>query len=160
MVSLEDLRKIYILESLTDEMLKKMQPACQLHLFGERDVVFREGQKAENFYMLLKGKLLLEVEVSETIMISLGSIKSGYSFGWSALLSGASHTSYAICREPCEVLYIPGRKFRDLLNEDHIMGYEIMESVSKILKNRLERRTSQFLKVMSKHPDLQKLLEL
>ena len=160
MVSLADLKKIYILDSLTDEMLKKMQSVCQLHLFGERDVIFREGQKAENFYMLLKGKLLLEVEVSETIMISLGAIKSGYSFGWSALLSGASHTSYAICSEPCEVLSIPGRKFQDLLNEDHIMGYKIMEIVSKILKNRLERRTSQFLKVMSKHPDLQKLLGL
>ena len=160
MVSLADLRKIYILDSLTDEMLEKMQSVCQLHLFGERDVIFREGQKAENFYMLLKGKLLLEVEVSETIMISLGAIKSGYSFGWSALLSGASHTSYAICSEPCEVLSIPGRKLQGLLNEDYTMGYKIMESVSKILKNRLERRTSQFLKVMSKHPDLQKLLGL
>ena len=40
------------------------------------------------------------------------------------------------------------------------MGYIIMEGVVKILKNRLERRTGQYLKVMSKHPDIQKLLGL
>ena len=92
--------------------------------------------------------------------ISLGSIKSGYSFGWSALLPGSSHTSYAICTEPCEVLTMPGTKFLNLLNSDHTMGYRVMEGVVRILKNRLERRTGQFLKVMSKHPDIQKLLGL
>ncbi len=158
MVSFEDLRKINILSELTDPMLKKIQPMVHLHLYGDRAVIFKEGQKAEHFYMLLKGKLLLEAEVSDTIMISLGAIKPGYSFGWSALLGAPSHTSYAICNEPCEVLSIPGDRFRHLLNEDHTLGFRIMESVSKILKNRLERRKSQFLKVMSKHPDIQKLL--
>jgi CRP/FNR family cyclic AMP-dependent transcriptional regulator len=58
------------------------------------------------------------------------------------------------------VLAIPGKKFLDLLREDHTMGLRVMEFSAKILKNRLERRTAQFLKVMSKHPDIQKLLGL
>jgi len=157
MVSLEDLRRIYILGSLTDEMLEKMQSVCQLHLFGERDVIFREGQKAENFYMLLKGKLLLEVEVSETIMISLGAVKPGYSFGWSALLPESVYTSYAICVEPCEVVAVPGDKFLHILEEDHNIGYRVMKNVVEILKRRLDRRTGQFIETMKKHPDIQKL---
>lgn len=160
MVPIEALRGIYILENLTDEMLEKIRPLIEPLQFKEREVVFEEGQKAENFFILKRGKILLEVEISEMIIISLGSIKSGYSFGWSALLSGPSHTSYAVCTEPCEVLATPGRKFLELLHEDDAMGSRVMEFVAKILKNRLERRTEQFLKVMSKHPDIQKLLGL
>ena len=102
----------------------------------------------------------MEVEISETITISLGSIKTGYSFGWSALLSGSFYTSYAVCAEPCEVLAIPGDKFLDLIEMDRDMGYRIMKFVSVTLKGRLEKRTGQFLKVMSKHPDIQRLLGL
>lgn len=160
MVSKEELRGIYILENLTDEMLEKIQPLIEPLQFKEREVVFEEGERAENFFFLKRGKILLEVEISEMIIISLGSIKSGYSFGWSALLSAPSYTSYAVCTEPCEVLAIHGQKFLNLLHEDHTMGLRVMEFAAKILKNRLERRTAQFLKVMSKHPDIQKLLGL
>ena len=160
MVSIEDLKKIFLLENLTDEMLEKILPMTQLRQFKEREVIFEEDQRADDFYMLKRGKILLEVEISEIIIISLGSIKSGYSFGWSALIQGSSYTSYAVCSEPCEVFAIPGKSFLELLSEDHTMGYIVMQEVAKILKNRLERRTEQFVKVMRKHPDIQKLLGL
>jgi len=160
MVSKEELKKIYLLQNLKDEMLERVPPLVQYHRFDEREVVFEEGERADNFYMLKRGKILLEVEISEMIIISLGSIKSGYSFGWSALFPDSSYTSYAVCTEPCEVLAIPGNKFLDLLKEDHTMGFLVLGEVVKILKNRLERRTGQFLKVMSKHPDIQRLLGL
>ncbi len=158
MVSFEELKKILLLEDLDDSMLGKMLPFTQMHLFGDRAVIFKEGQRAEDFYMLLKGKVVLEVGASESIMISLGSIKSGYSFGWSALLGGSSsHTSDAICVEPCEVIAIPGNTFMHLLEENHSMGYRIMLGVATILKRRLERRTGQFLKTLRAHPDIGKL---
>jgi CRP-like cAMP-binding protein len=160
MVSLEDLKSIYLVQNLPDESLEKMLPLISRHEFTEREVIFEEGEKADNFYMLKRGKLLLEVEITEMMIISLGSIKSGYSFGWSALLPDSNYTSYAICSEPCEILSIHGDKFLELLNVDHTMGYQVMTGVVKILKMRLERRTGQFLKVMSKHPDIQKLLGL
>jgi CRP-like cAMP-binding protein len=160
MITLEDLKKIYLLQNLKDDMLERMVPMVKNHQFDERDIVFEEGQKAEQFYMLKQGKILLEVEVSEMIIISLGSIKSGYSFGWSALIPGSAYTSYAVCSEPCEVLSVPGSSFLGLLHQDHTFGFVFMEGVVKILKNRLERRTAQFVRVMSKHPDIQKLLGL
>ena len=160
MFSTEELKGIYLLADLTEQMLEKVLPLVQPLRFNQGDIIFEEGEKAENLYCLKRGKILLEVEISETITISLGSIKTGYSFGWSALLSGSSYTSYAVCAEPCEVLAIPGDKFQDLLKEDLDMGYRIMKFVSVILKGRLERRTGQFLKVMSKHPDIQRLLGL
>jgi CRP/FNR family transcriptional regulator, cyclic AMP receptor protein len=156
-VSFEELKKIHLLETLDDSMLGKILPFTQMHLFGDRTVIFKEGQHAENFYMLVKGKVVLEVEASASIMISLGAIKPGYSFGWSALLRGSPYSSTAICVEPCELMAIPGNRFMHLLEENHSMGYRVMQGIITILKNRLERRTEQFLKTLRTHPDIENL---
>ena len=160
MVSIEDLKRISVLDNLTQPMLEIMRPLAQLNLFGERHVIFEEGQEADSFYMLLKGKVILEIEASEVIMISLEAVKPGYSFGWPALLPGLKYNAYAICVEPCEVMAAPGGKFLELLDKDHTIGYKFMKRVASILERRVERRTGQFLQVMSKHPDLQKLMGL
>ena len=160
MVSIEDLKKISVLDNLTQPMLENMRALAQLNIFGERHVIFEEGQEADYFYMLLKGKVILEVEASEVIMISLEAIKPGYSFGWSALLPGSKCHASAICVESCEVMAVSGDRFLELLDEDHTIGYKFMKRVASILKRRVERRTGQFVQIMSKHPDLQKLMGL
>ena len=158
MVSIEDLRKISVLDNLTEPMLEKLRAITQLNLFGEGHVIFEAGQEADSFYMLLKGKVILEVEASEVIMISLDAVKPGYSFGWSALLPGSRYHSYAICVDPCETMVVPGGRLLELLGEDNSIGYRFMQRAATILKSREERRTEQFLQVMSKHPDLQNLM--
>ena len=159
MVSFGDLKKIFLLENLTDGMLGKMLPFVEMRLFSEGAKIFRQGEKAEFFFMLMKGKIVLEIQASERINVSLGSIKTGGSLGWSAILGDEVYTSDAVCVEPCEIMAIPGEKFRELMERDHDMRYGVMKIVVSILKRRLERRTDQFLKVIENHPDLQKLFQ-
>ena len=156
MKALEELKRIYLLRRLTDPMLEKVLPFLRSHSYEDREVIFREGEEAVSFFMLLSGKVLLEVEASEAMMISLGSIKEGYSFGWSAFMPGSTYTSYAICVEPCELFSIRGKDLLELMDKDHSMGFRVMEGVVNILKKRLERRTEQFLKTLRAHPDIQK----
>jgi CRP/FNR family cyclic AMP-dependent transcriptional regulator len=154
MVPLDQLKRIYLLSTLTDPMLEKIQPLPVLKSFEDRETIFKEGQMADLFYMLLHGKVLLEVEASESIMISLGSVKPGYSFGWSALIPGSRYTSYAMSVETCDVIVVDGEEFLELLEEDQTIGYRIMRGIVRILKSRLERRTGQFLKTLRQHPDI------
>jgi CRP-like cAMP-binding protein len=158
MVSIEDLKKIFLFKKLSDKDLEQILPITRLHEFKEEEVVFKEGDKADTFYILKRGKVLLEVDISEVISISLGAVKTGFSFGWSALMTDSVYTSSAICSETCEIFSMPGNDFLNLLNNDHTIGYYIMEGVSRIIRGRLKRRTDQFLMVISKHPDIQKLL--
>ncbi|HDI79347.1 MAG TPA: cyclic nucleotide-binding domain-containing protein [Desulfobacteraceae bacterium] len=160
MTAIEDLKKIHVLQNMSESFLEQLIPHIETHNFNERDVIYEEGQKADRFFMLKRGKVLLEVEVSGLVIISLGSVKTGYLFGWSALIPDATYTTYAICSEPCEVLWISGREFLDILNRENNQAYIFMYNAFKILKGKLKRRTDQFLKVMSKHPDIQKLLGL
>lgn len=160
MASVQELRAIVLFEDLTDDMLQRLLPLVQEEAFEERQVIYEAGSAANNLYSLKRGKVLLESELASAIIISVGSIKPGYSFGWSALFPSATHTSYAVCAEPSELLVMPGDKFLDILDRDHSMGYLIMRKSAKILENRLERRTAQFLKVITKHSEIQALLGL
>jgi len=157
MVPFKELREIYLLENLTDSMLGRMAPLLQMRLFAAGDTIFAQGDEARFFYMLKLGKVLLEVDASDTISVSMGAIKSRFCFGWSALLPGSQYTSTAVCVEPCEVMSIPGQDFLDLMEKDHSMGYRVMQIIASILKSRLSRRTEQFLKAIENHPDIQHL---
>ena len=158
MVSSHDLKKINLLQNLSDEALEKILSITKHREFKDGEIIFKQGDPADALYLLKRGKVLLEVDISEIVSISLGSVKTGFSFGWSALMGGSNYTSHAICSEPCEVLTVPGKELQDLLEQDHTVGYHIMMGLAQIISSRLERRTDQFLKVMAKHPDIQKFL--
>jgi|YNPNPStandDraft_1061719.scaffolds.fasta_scaffold03521_5 CRP/FNR family cyclic AMP-dependent transcriptional regulator len=155
-----DLEGILLLEGIPRPLIAKFADACAMQTYGEGAVIFEEGSEAREFYMLKEGKVLLEVEIAPDIIISLGSIKKGYSFGWSALVKDGTHTTFAVAAEPCSVISIPGGKFLEILESDPKVGYLVMTRIFQIFRRRLERRTRQFIKVMRKHPDIQKLVEL
>ncbi|MCF8064631.1 MAG: cyclic nucleotide-binding domain-containing protein [Desulfarculaceae bacterium] len=153
MASIDELKQIYLLQSLENQMLESLAPLAQIKQYEEKDIIFEQHQTADNFFMLLNGKVLLKVDISAAITISLGAVKPGYSFGWSSLL-GLDYTSQAACAEPCEVLVVKGTAFKEILDNDHTMGYQVMEGVVRILENRLKRRTEQFIKTLRKQMEI------
>lgn len=153
MASISELKQIYLIQNLENQMLEKLAPLTQKKHYEEKDTIFEEGQEADNFFMLLSGKVLLKVDISPAVTISLGAVKPGYSFGWSSLL-GLDYTSQAACVESCEVMLVKGTVFKEVLDSDHTMGYRVMEGVVRILENRLKRRTEQFIKTLRKQMEI------
>ncbi|MBW2204485.1 MAG: hypothetical protein JRF52_10415, partial [Deltaproteobacteria bacterium] len=48
MFSTEELKGIYLLADLNEQMLEKFLPFFQSLQFNEGDIIFEEGEKAEN----------------------------------------------------------------------------------------------------------------
>ena len=159
MIAFDDLRKILLLENVSDAMLGKMVPLLEMRVFGERDIIFHQGDDAEMFYMLKEGKVLLEVDVSDAISVSMGAMKAGFSLGWSSLFPGSSYTTTAVCVEPTEIIAIPGKDFVRFMDGDHDNGYDVMWKITAIFRRRLGRRTGQFLRAIEHHPDIQKVFQ-
>ncbi len=158
MVPIEDLKKIVVLEFLTDQMLEKLTPSVESVTFKEREIIFDEGTEAETFYMLKTGKVLLEKRISTKMTASLGAIKPGYSFGWSAMFKGQSFSFVSVCAENSEVLTIKAEKLLSILNDDHSMGFLVMQRLLRMMKNRLDRLEEQFLRAIREHPDIESLI--
>ncbi|MEJ2135322.1 MAG: cyclic nucleotide-binding domain-containing protein [Desulfofustis sp.] len=157
MVSRSDIKDIVIFKYLNDEMIAKLLTEMELLRFGEGEMIFRSGETADMFYSLKRGKILLEQRVLEKVTISVGSVKPGYSFGWSALLGDQKFTVDTVCGEPCEVLSIRAATLFEMIEEDYEMGYRLMHRLLHMVRRRLDGRTELLLKVILDHPDIQKL---
>ena len=59
MISPNDLKEMVIMTHLKEEMLETLARVTDVLTFDEKEFVFREGDRAERFYMVKRGKVLL-----------------------------------------------------------------------------------------------------
>lgn len=157
MTTVNDLKKIMILRYLTDAMIEKLIPLIdQLH-FNQDDIVFRQNEPADRFYMVKSGKIILEQEITPDVTVCVGSIKPSYSFGWSAMIKNARYHSDATCVEPSDVYSFQYQKIQDLLSTDPDMGFRLYQRLLVILKKRYDKRTEQLRQTVLSHEDMGKL---
>ncbi|MBW2435915.1 MAG: cyclic nucleotide-binding domain-containing protein [Deltaproteobacteria bacterium] len=157
MVTREDLKQIVMLTYLTDPMLDNLAQIVDILKFDRDEILFRENEPAERFYMMVSGNVLLEQRISEKVTACIGSIKHGFSFGWSAMVEDGRYTVDAVCVEPSEIYSFKRDKIQRLIMQDSEMGLRIYQRLLVIIKKRLDYRTEQFRQAIKNHPDLQNL---
>jgi len=157
MVTTEDLKKMAIMTHLKDDMLDRIISITDVLKFEDQEIIFRQGDIADRFYMVKMGKVLLEQRIAEKITVSVGSIKPGFAFGWSTMIEEGDYTTDAVCAEPSEIFSMRGDKLRALCEEDPYMGFLLSQRLLVILKKRYDHRTEQFIKVIKHDPDMKDL---
>ena len=161
MISRETLKQIVMMQYLSDEMLDELIPITELLQYNENEFIFHQGDKADRYYFVLQGKVLLEQRIAPGITIALSAIKPGFSVGWSAMLDEAEefYSTDAICAEPTQLLSFTAEKLKALFEQDYHLGYIMSHRLLHVVKKRYDVRTEQFLKVIRHHPELGRLLE-
>jgi CRP-like cAMP-binding protein len=152
-----DLKQIVMLTYLSDPMLDDLAKIIDVLKFDRDEVIFREKEPSERFYMLRAGQILLEQYVSEHVAAYVAAIKPGYSFGWSAMMEAEHYTVTAICKEPSEVFSFKSVKANQLFQQNPEMGLRMHKRLLVIIKKRLDIRTEQFRLAIRNHPDMQAL---
>lgn len=153
-----DLKQFVILSYLTDAMLEKLVPITDVLSFDINEYVFKQGDDADRFYMVSRGKVLLEQRITETLTVSLSAIKPGFSFGWSAMLDHESYSTDAICAEPTRIYSFKSKHIKALMQEDHRLGFILSQRLLVLIKKRFDARTEQFVKTIKLHPEINALL--
>ena len=157
MVTREELKRIVMLTYLTDAMLDDLAQIIDLLRFDSDEIIFRENQSASRFYMMISGNILLEQQITEKVSTVVGSIKPGFSFGWSAMVDDAVYTTDAICIEQSEVYSFKREKIMALFKKNPDMGFRFYQRLLVIIKKRLDYRTDQFRQAIKNHPEMQSL---
>lgn len=157
MITKEDLKQIVMLTYLTDPMLDNLAQIIDILKFDRNEILFRENDPAERFYMMKSGNVVLEQRISEQVTACIGSIKPGFSFGWSAMIESGIYTVDAVCVEPSEIYSFKRDKIQKLFANDPEMGLRMYQRLLVIIKKRLDYRTGQFRKAIENHPDMQNL---
>ncbi len=157
MITKEDLKQIVMLTYLTDPMLDNLAQIIDILKFDRDEILFRENDPAERFYMMRSGNVLLEQRISDKVTACIGSIKPGYSFGWSAMSEDGLYTVDAVCVEPSEIYSFKRDRIQKLFGQDPEMGLRMYQRLLVIIKKRLDYRTGQFRQAIQNHPDMQNL---
>ncbi len=142
MAIIDELRSSELFEGLETNQLEKVAPLCRGFSYKQGELIFREGDKAEELYLLTSGRVCLEMELRllpdrPAIPTCLEVVSKGDCFGWSALVEPYTYTLSARCLSNCTVLAIKGEILRKAMAEDPVLGYKIMTKLSEVIALRL-----------------------
>ncbi len=106
--------------------------------FRPGDRIFREGEPANRFFLILKGKVALEAKVKGAEPVVVESIGAGDVLGWSWLVEPYVWHFDARAVEPTEAIFFYGTWMRELYEEDESLGYEMLRRVAGVMLQRLQ----------------------
>jgi CRP/FNR family transcriptional regulator, cyclic AMP receptor protein len=109
--------------------------AMRIH-FAPGEMIFREGDPANRFYLLIKGKVVLETEENEK-RIAVQTIGGGDILGWSWLFPPYYTHFDARALEPTEAMFFYGTRLREMCEGDPSLGYAMLTRITRVVIERL-----------------------
>ncbi|MFH1914829.1 MAG: cyclic nucleotide-binding domain-containing protein [Pseudomonadota bacterium] len=149
--------QFHILENVSDEVVERLRREVQPRDLAKGEVVYQKGDPSDDFYFLISGKAQLQVENEEGVTVILGVLKVGYCFGITALFPDTPRQHTVVSDGPCRVAVISGHDLRAILEYEGGLGLPLLWNLFKLIKDRLDLRTDQLVRVLATHPDLSKV---
>jgi CRP/FNR family transcriptional regulator, cyclic AMP receptor protein len=121
------------LRGLVPEHRSVVMLGAEEKAFGAGEIVFREGQPANRFYLIQEGRLTLETHVPGRGDIEIVSAGPGQVLGWSWLVPPYVWHFQARALEPAKAMVLNGGHLLVASEQDHYLGYELMKNISKLI---------------------------
>jgi CRP/FNR family cyclic AMP-dependent transcriptional regulator len=102
--------------------------------FNAGEVVFREGEQANKFYLIRQGKVAVEMFAPSRGPIILQTLGEGEVLGWSWLVAPYRWRFDGRAVELTRAIALDGECLRGKCEEDHDLGYELMKRVSLVME--------------------------
>lgn len=134
--------------ALSTEQLTAIAAYCHEITCDEGKTLFREGQEATQLFILLEGKVNLQVWLAahrENITVEV--ITQPYqTIGWSGLVTPYFYTATALCQTNSRLLALDGHAFLRLLEQDPVTGFVVMRRITEVICDRLRNSRVALLK--------------
>ena len=128
---------------------------CAIRTHFETDqVIFRDGETANRFYLIEQGKVALESPASSGDPVTIDVVGDGDLLGWSWLFPPYIWHFTARASEPTTAIFFYGTVLREYCEEDATLGYELFKRMSEVMTRRLQSARSRLLNAYAAHPSL------
>ena len=117
------------------------------HRFDAGHYLFREGEPANEFFLIRHGKVALEIVASGQAPIVVATLGAGEIVGASWLVPPYRWNFDARAVELTRAIGMDARCLRDKCEADHDLGYEMMKRVVAVMTQRLDDTRLQVLDV-------------
>jgi CRP/FNR family cyclic AMP-dependent transcriptional regulator len=127
------------------ERLTKMAKEVE---FARDQVIFHEGDECHDFYLIVTGRVALEIEAPEHTF-RVQTLTAGDELGWSAILMGRGKHFQARALEHTKALAFDGGALLAACREDTSFGFALMYRMLGVVSERLQGTRLQLLDMYS-----------
>src|SRR6266571_9106187 len=121
------------LQGMTPEHLAILTECAMFAEFKKGELIFREGDPANRFYLIQSGRVELEAEVKERDRMLIQTIGPGDVLGWSWLFPPYYWRFDARATEPTTAIFFYGTRLREQCEQDHDLGFDLMKRVVQVV---------------------------
>jgi CRP-like cAMP-binding protein len=135
------------LQSFSSEHQATLAECAMPTTFKAGQLIFREGEMANRFYLILEGRAALEAEAEDRPAVVVDSVAAGEVLGWSWLFPPYTWNFTARALEPVRAIFFYGTWLRERCATDPALGYELMRHTASILIRRLQATRKELIRL-------------
>ncbi len=114
--------------------------------FESDQILFREGEPANKFYLIQSGRVALEARELADGTVSVQELGAGDVLGWSWVFPPFVWHFQARALEPTGAVVLDGAHLMVAAERNGNFGYELMKRVAQVLIHRLQATRKQLLR--------------
>lgn len=133
------------LSQLGGDALEQLATHASLEHFDAGQRILRTGTPADTFYVMLSGRVAIEMANPRGGSIVIETLGPGEVVGISWMLPPYRLTFDARCVERCSVIAIDATKLRADCDSDPVLGYALFKELSGLVRDRLQATRMQLL---------------
>ncbi|MBP1748330.1 MAG: cyclic nucleotide-binding protein [Deltaproteobacteria bacterium] len=122
-----------LFKGVSQRFITRIANASEEQNYKANAVIFKQGEEASHFYVLVAGDVHGEIGMEETLAVN----KPGEVFGWSALVAPYVYTATARCVKGTRVIKISRDLIEEVINEHPAEGLAVLKNLAAIIAGRL-----------------------
>jgi signal transduction histidine kinase len=133
-----------LFSDLSDEQRDKIAQLSREMTFETGDVLFREGDSADNIYIVVQGRIAVEVGLlgrQRRRCATIATASRGESVGWSAAIGSWKYLASAYAVEKTTAVVVDQQAVHGLFVDNPASGLRVMEKLIDLARSRLSRTT-------------------
>lgn len=148
-VTPEILKGMDIFEFLKLEELKDIAKLAKIEEFEQGGLIFEEGDNAEKIYMVLEGRVSIEITIYPGKRAPVYTMTKGKFFGYPSLLRIRKFTTAARCLDRVKVISIVADELENkIFKKDCRRGYLVMKRTAELIAQKLSDTRMQLLSLL------------
>ena len=138
-----------LFKSFSSYQVQLIKPFIEFCSFPANMVIFHQGDRADNFYILTTGEIELHFKPYDGPSLVITKIASGDVFGWSAALGRSKYTATAIATSDIKVIRMQTGNLQKLCAIDPETTSLFLDRLVGVISGKLQASHQEILNLFS-----------
>ncbi|RUM45510.1 MAG: hypothetical protein DSY35_00630 [Desulfurobacterium sp.] len=145
MVKVEMAKEFPLFSNFTERELEEISRYLEYKVFPKGEVLFEEGDPGDKIFFLVKGRVGLYRPDPFGNEVKVAVSESGTPLGELSFFSSHFHSSKGVALKETHALILTREGYERLKEEDPRLAVELVESLAKIIAERLKEMNKKFV---------------